>query len=91
MLHIAYSYEKVFKKYEECESTFRADLGVDVPDFFDWQYVKQLVEFLKHFYEMTLRISSSQYVTANSFFLKYFIYFVFYLSGRVIMMLLKEP
>ena len=62
-----------------------------MPNFLDWQSVKQVVEFLHHFYEMTLRISGSQYVTANSFFLKYLIYFVFYQSGKVQMMLLKEP
>ena len=31
---------KVFEKYKECESAFRADLGDDVPDFLDWQSVK---------------------------------------------------
>ena len=59
MLHTACSYDKVFKKYEECESAFRADLGDDVPDFFNWKSVKQLVQFLEHFYEMTLRIFGS--------------------------------
>ena len=36
-------------------------------EFMDWLSVKQLVDFLKKFFEMTLRISGSQYVTANSF------------------------
>ena len=30
--------------------------------------MKQLVDFLQHFYLITLRISGSQYVTTNSFF-----------------------
>ena len=58
----------MFEKYEECEHAFTIDLGDDVPDIVDWNSVKQLVAFLHHFYEMMLRISSSQYVTANSFF-----------------------
>ena len=68
MLNIACCYDKVFEKYEECEFAFRSDLGDDVPDYEDWKSVKQLLDFLQHFYLATLRISGSQYVTANSFF-----------------------
>ena len=39
-----------------------------MPDFFDWQYANKIVDMLKLFYEMTLRISGSLYMTANSFF-----------------------
>ena len=46
MLNTACSYDKVFKKYEECECAFRADLGDDVHDNEDWKFVKQLVDFL---------------------------------------------
>ena len=67
MLQTACLFDKVFEKYEECEHAFRADVGDDVPEFMDWLSVKQLVDFLKKFFEMTLRISGSQYVTANSF------------------------
>lgn len=34
----------------------------------DWMCVKQLVDMLKIFFDMTLRISGSQYVTSNTFF-----------------------
>ena len=67
MLETVCLFDKVFEKYEECEHAFRADVGDDVPEFMDWLSVKQLVDFLKKFFEMTLRISGSQYVTANSF------------------------
>ena len=40
MLNTACSYDKVFKKYEECECAFWADLGDDVPDYKDWKSVK---------------------------------------------------
>ena len=68
ILQTACLYEKVFEKFDECEPAFRCDLGDDIPDYLDWISVQQLVEFLKFFYEMTLRISGSLYVTANSFF-----------------------
>ena len=47
--------KKTFKKYEENESPLRVDLSDDV-------------QFLEHFYKMTLRIFGSQCVTANTFF-----------------------
>ena len=68
MLEIAFLYEKVFDKYDEHHSSFRADLGGEVPDIFYWSYVNAMVDFLKQFYEMTLRISCSLYVTTNTFF-----------------------
>ena len=67
MLKTACIYEKAFDKFEEQELAFRADLG-EVPDFLDWQVVNKIMQLLEHFYEMTLRISGSQYVTSNSLF-----------------------
>ncbi|KAK5835076.1 hypothetical protein PVK06_010761 [Gossypium arboreum] len=34
----------------------------------DWANVKNLRDFLEHFYEITLRISGTSYVTSNNFF-----------------------
>ncbi|CAH9105703.1 unnamed protein product [Cuscuta europaea] len=39
-----------------------------MPDVLDWIDVESFVTILKHFYEMTLRISGSLYVTSNTFF-----------------------
>ena len=68
MLQNACEYEKIFEKYEENETALRSDLGDDVPKYSDWQYAKNLLKFLEHFYNMTLRISGSQYVNSNIFF-----------------------
>ena len=46
MLKTACIYEKTFKVYEENESSFRVDLGDNVPEFYDWEYANNLVEFL---------------------------------------------
>ena len=59
MLQTACLYERASDKYEEQESSFRADLREDVPDYCDWINAKQIVDMLKLFYEMTLQISGS--------------------------------
>ncbi|CAH9082434.1 unnamed protein product [Cuscuta europaea] len=68
MLKSAVFNEKVFEAYEENESAYSTDLGSDMPDVSDWIVVESFVTILKHFYEMTLRISGSLYVTSNTFF-----------------------
>ncbi|XP_031103227.1 zinc finger BED domain-containing protein RICESLEEPER 2-like [Ipomoea triloba] len=68
MLKNAVTYQKVFEAYEENDSSFSTDLGESVLDFMDWYSVEHMVKLLKCFYEMTLRISGSLYVTANNFF-----------------------
>ncbi|XP_031120883.1 zinc finger BED domain-containing protein RICESLEEPER 2-like [Ipomoea triloba] len=68
MLHTALLYQKVFEVYEDHGPSFKSDLGGNVPNFLDWEAVEGLVKFLKSFYEMTVRISGSLYVTSNTFF-----------------------
>ena len=40
MLQSAYLYDKVFEKFDECESSLRADLADKVPDYLDWMNVQ---------------------------------------------------
>ena len=68
MLKTACIYKKVFEKYEENESLYSINLADNVPDVFYWHYASKMVEFLQHFYDMTLRIFSSLYITTNLFF-----------------------
>ncbi|XP_055961844.1 zinc finger BED domain-containing protein RICESLEEPER 2-like [Mercurialis annua] len=68
MLSTALLYQKVFEEYEEMESSFKKDLGDDVPSSSDWEYVRELCGMLECFYKMTLRISGSLYVTSNNHF-----------------------
>ena len=68
MLKIASIYEKAFVQFDESESSFRADLKDDLPDYFDWISVKKFVDLLEVFFNMTERISGSLYVTSNSMF-----------------------
>ena len=63
--------EKTFKKYEETKTSFKANLGDDILNFVDWQYVSQMVDMLKIFCDIILRIYCSQYVIANAFLNKF--------------------
>ncbi|CAH9113022.1 unnamed protein product [Cuscuta europaea] len=67
MLKSTLSNERVFEEYEENESCYGSDLGAEVPDIGDWLNYESLVSVLESFYEMTLRISGSLYVTSNTF------------------------
>ncbi|XP_019158337.1 PREDICTED: zinc finger BED domain-containing protein RICESLEEPER 2-like [Ipomoea nil] len=68
MLQSTIIYEKVFESLEESDTAYKSDLSDVVPTFLDWESVKSLVEILKCFYDMTIRISGSLYVTSNTFF-----------------------
>jgi hypothetical protein len=74
MLKAALVYEKVFLKLAEEDSSYVADLaangGVGHPDEDDWLKVWNIAEFLKHFHDLIMRISSSLHVTVNSFFVE---------------------
>ncbi|XP_019150977.1 PREDICTED: zinc finger BED domain-containing protein RICESLEEPER 2-like [Ipomoea nil] len=67
MLQSALTYQKVFESLES-DCSFKSDLGNSIPDFMDWESVGSLVQILKCFYDMTIRISGSLYVTSNTFF-----------------------
>ncbi|XP_019155962.1 PREDICTED: zinc finger BED domain-containing protein RICESLEEPER 2-like [Ipomoea nil] len=67
MLNTALQYQRAFEAYEN-DASLNADLPDSIPNFMDWLSVQSLVHFLKGFYEMTVRISGSLYVTSNTFF-----------------------
>ena len=70
MLNTAQNFERAFERFEEQDTNFRAELerGEGWPSVDDWDNVRNLRDFLEHFYEVTLRISGTSYVTSNNFF-----------------------
>ncbi|KAG8503324.1 hypothetical protein CXB51_001365 [Gossypium anomalum] len=70
MLDTAQNFERAFERFEEQDTNFRAELerGEGWPSVDDWTNVRDLRDFLEHFYEVTLRISGTSYVTSNNFF-----------------------
>ena len=72
MLDPAIKFERAFERFGDCDPYFIKDLtgeeGLGVPTTFDWDNVRRMVQVLEHFYELTIRISGSLYVTSNDFF-----------------------
>ncbi|KAJ9543902.1 hypothetical protein OSB04_023609 [Centaurea solstitialis] len=66
MLRTAIAYKGVFEMYQSSDNSLALEVG-SVPSNNDWLAAESLVVFLKTFYEMTIRISRSLYVTSNSF------------------------
>ncbi|KAG8493064.1 hypothetical protein CXB51_010386 [Gossypium anomalum] len=56
MLDTAQNFERAFERFEEQDTNFRAELerGEGWPSVDDWTNVRDLRDFLEHFYEVTL-------------------------------------
>ncbi|KAK4486696.1 hypothetical protein RD792_006756 [Penstemon davidsonii] len=74
MLETALIFQRVFEMYELCDAELRADfrsVGTygrnGLPTREDWRVAEKMVKILQHFYDLTLRISGSLYVTSNTF------------------------
>ena len=70
MCESALIYRKAFKKLEMSDGgKFRSELDKNrgVPLDSDWERISSLLPFLKIFYDATLRLSGSLYITTNMF------------------------
>ncbi|GKB73573.1 zinc finger BED domain-containing protein RICESLEEPER 2-like protein [Tanacetum coccineum] len=68
MLDAAQKYERAIARYDSVDCYYRDDLEkTGVPISSDWVNVRRLTKFLEHFYELTLKVSGTLYVTSNSF------------------------
>lgn len=70
MLNVAQKLEKAFELFEKMDPYYMVELNEQggVPTCWDWGNVRRLVDMFVHFYELTLRISGSLYVTSNIFY-----------------------
>ncbi|XP_021743212.1 zinc finger BED domain-containing protein RICESLEEPER 2-like [Chenopodium quinoa] len=72
MLSAAIELEDAFERYYEEDPHYLLDLserdGKGSPDADDWNNVRRFSEFLQAFYDLTMHISGSLYVTSNLFF-----------------------
>lgn len=64
--------EKAFDRYTIIDLCFKIDVPLEecagVLENLDRKYIRRVVEFLEHFYDVTLMISCYRYVTSNIFF-----------------------
>ncbi|KAL8459690.1 hypothetical protein ACS0TY_036982 [Phlomoides rotata] len=90
MLESAQKFEKAFNRYDSQDLSYMIEMQMtDVlsdgtlkkidgtPRKEDWEKTRKMTTFLRVFYELTLRISGSKYVTSNLFFREiYMIHFL---------------
>ncbi|KAI3472907.1 hypothetical protein Pfo_030975 [Paulownia fortunei] len=74
MLETAVIFKGVFDRYEVSDADFRADFmlggpyaNIGLPTKDDWVVVERFVKVFRYFYEFTLRVSGSLFVTSNTF------------------------
>uniref|UniRef100_A0A803N644 BED-type domain-containing protein n=1 Tax=Chenopodium quinoa TaxID=63459 RepID=A0A803N644_CHEQI len=72
MLNVAIELQDAFERYSGEDPHYVVDLnerdGKGSPDSDDWNNVRRLSEFLQAFYDLTLHVSGSLYVSLNLFF-----------------------
>ncbi|XP_071722897.1 zinc finger BED domain-containing protein RICESLEEPER 1-like [Rutidosis leptorrhynchoides] len=70
MLQAALKFEKAFDRLGEEDKTYNDDLAMikGKPTTDEWNYVRSLVPFLESYYDATLNVSGSLYVTSNEYF-----------------------
>ncbi|XP_077251846.1 zinc finger BED domain-containing protein RICESLEEPER 2-like [Tasmannia lanceolata] len=74
MLMSAEKFEKAFDRFDVEDPFFSGELdsgdvdGIRKPDHEDWEKVRKMATLLQNFYELTIRVSGSLYVTSNTLF-----------------------
>ncbi|CAN0838908.1 Zinc finger BED domain-containing protein RICESLEEPER 2 [Linum grandiflorum] len=68
MMEAAEKYEDAFKLLEGNDCNFKSHLDRQIfPTFMDWENVRMLMKYFKFFYDMTIRVSGTSYVTTHLF------------------------
>ncbi|KAH0660529.1 hypothetical protein KY289_029277 [Solanum tuberosum] len=77
MLDTAEKFEKAFERFDLYDGNFNSFLATDICEdgsiagsiqYEDWANVRNITKFLEKFYELTLKVSGSRYVTCNVHF-----------------------
>lgn len=67
MLDVAQIYERAFERFALEDSYMIQDFD-SIPTSIDWRKCRYLNQVLENFYDLTLKVSGSKYVTCNTFF-----------------------
>ncbi|KAH7667126.1 Tam3-transposase (Ac family) protein [Dioscorea alata] len=67
MLDVAQTYERAFDRFALEDPYMIQDID-SIPTTTDWRKARYLNQFLENFYELTLKVFGSKYVTCNTFF-----------------------
>lgn len=85
ILGTAVKYVNPFKRYDEEDPHYNDDLwdvdgygkGLGKPISDDWDHVQNLLKLLKAFYNLTVCVFGSLYVTSNAYFMRFLMWIVF--------------
>lgn len=69
MLETLQLYGRDLNRYDREDRHFGGDLqkvGLRVPTSLDWENARKLARFLKQFYDVTLKVSGTHYVTSHT-------------------------
>ena len=69
MLDAAQKFEKAFEAFDDVDPYYKSELmmGDGLPEKQDWENVRRFCLFLQKFYELTVKVSGSSYITSNTF------------------------
>ena len=69
MLDAAQKFEKAFEAFDDVDPYYKSELMIKdgLPEKKDWENVRRFCLFLHKFYELTVKVSGSSYVTSNNF------------------------
>ncbi|WOK93307.1 zinc finger BED domain-containing protein RICESLEEPER 2-like [Canna indica] len=67
MLSVAEKYEKAFERFKLEDLYFGVEVDANSKGFVDWDVVRRTITMLGLFYDTTIRVSGSLYVTSNTF------------------------
>ncbi|XP_022775847.1 zinc finger BED domain-containing protein RICESLEEPER 2-like [Durio zibethinus] len=69
MLDAAHKFERAFDAFDDVDPYYRSELLMrdGVPDQNDWAIVRKFYLFLQQFYDLTVKVSGTSYVTSNTF------------------------
>jgi len=70
MLESALKFQKAFKRLGERDTEY-AITQSGTPKSEDWENARVFVKLLKFFYDVTKKVSGSQYVTSSQYFHEY--------------------
>ena len=69
ILNVAEKYEKVFDSFGSYDPYFKLEVqsSDDGLNFMDWNYVRKMIVMLQQFYDATVHVNGTSYVTSNTF------------------------
>ena len=75
--------------FDDVDPYYKSELmiGDGLPENQDWENVRRFCLFLQKFYELTVKVSGSSYITSNTFFMIFALFMLLCIIGKKNLML----